>query len=139
MPKVSNIRRKLTSSGYVRNKRLCKDPERKRKVDSASGKPYTHGIPGTEYWVDCIGRGRDIRYSWGADGNDWVSQMSVLSKKKTLTDPGARLKKWLHENYFDRIPHGYRKANLSEIETLDLHGTQAGSIAKAIKLSRLGR
>ena len=139
MPQVTSIRRKLTSHGYVRNEHLCKDPQRNREIDSVSGKPYTHGIPGYDYWVDCIGNGRDIRYSWGADGKDWVSQLSVLSKKKTLTDAGALLKTWLQENYFDRVPHGYRKATLSEIDKLDLHGERAGSIAKAIKLSRLGR
>jgi len=119
---------------------LCKDPERNREIDSASGKPYTHGIPGSEYWVDCIGNGRDIRYSWGADGNDWVCRLAVLSKKRTLTDPGKKLEKWLHENYFDEVPHGYsRKKNLSEAHMLDRDGAQTTSIAKAIAMSRLGR
>ena len=139
MPKVNNIRRKLASHGYVRNERLCKEPQCNSHVDSKSGKSYTHGITGCDYWVDCIGTGRDIRYSWGADGKDWVPSMTVLSKKKTLTDPGQKLKTWLDENYFGKVPHGYRKAALSEIEKLDLHGETAGSISKTITLSRLGR
>ena len=142
MPKVNNIRRKLQSFGYVRDPQLSKDPIIEERVDSQSGKPYTLGIPGCDYWVDCIKNGRDIRYGWGADGSDWVSQLSVLSKKKTLTDPGQRLKTWLEEKYFKNIPHGYpnqRRHQQSEVEDLDEHGRQIGSIAKAIRYSRLGR
>ena len=145
MPKVKNVRRKLTSFGYIRDMKLSSDPIIEKKVDPQSGKPYALGIPGCDYWVDCIGNGRDIRYGWGADGSDWVSQLSVLSKKKMLTDPGQKLKTWLEEKFFKElssVPNGYpskRNHRLSEIEDLDNHGRQIGSISKAIQYSRLGR
>ena len=84
MPKVNNIRRKLTSHLDTYDiQRLCKDPERlKRGSILCQGRSYTHGIPGCDYWVDCIGNGRDIRYGWGADGNDWVDLELLGTFKK---------------------------------------------------------
>jgi len=139
MPKLNNVRRKLTKAGYVRHERLSKEPIRQKCINPSSQKSYTHGTPGYDYWVDCIGNGRDIRYSWGADGSDWVPRLAVLSKKKTLTCPNKRLKTWLDENYFSNVPHGYPKRQPSKVKVLDEHGEECVSIAKAIDASRLGR
>ena len=139
MPYIQNVRRKLAKYGYVMHERLSKDPIREKKTDSSSGKLYTLGIPGRDYWVDCTGNGRDIRYSWGADGSDWVPRLIVLSKKKTFTDPGEKLEKWLKENFFSDVPHGYSRKRHSKIKDLDDHGREYGSIVKAIDASRLGR
>ena len=32
-----------------------------------------------DYWTDCIGNGRDIRYDW--DAASWVAQFSILGKE----------------------------------------------------------
>jgi len=139
MPKLNNVRRKLTKAGYVRHERLSKEPIQRERINPSSPNLHAYGIPGCDYWVDCIGNGRDIRYSWGADGSDWVPRLAVLSKKKTFTCPNKRLKAWLDENYFSKAPHGYPKRQPSKIKMLDEHGEECMSIAKAIDASRLGR
>jgi len=88
-----------------------------------------------DYWTDCIGNGRDIRYDW--DAASCVAQFSILGKEgncrwENLSDISL-------DEFFNGFDERNARSVLTLLEKLDRDGDLAHSIIKAIKLSREGR
>jgi|3_EtaG_2_1085321.scaffolds.fasta_scaffold35725_1 hypothetical protein len=111
MPHRVNVKRKLTKHGYVQD--IIKSDDR------------------CDYWTDCVGNGRDIRYDW--DSAEWVGQFSILGKEGNC--------RWenLNDITLDELFGGMTQRRLTLLQKLDRDGDLAHSIIKAIKLSREGR
>jgi len=116
MQRVEEVRDRLMSYGYIFDERRSEKNLR-----------CTEGI---DYWVDCQGTGRDIRFKWrtivypGVPRED-VERFEVLNREGTRP-------------MLDDQDEIFELNRMRDYESLDLFGTETSNLETALRMSRLG-